>query len=123
MPPQLAVVSLWTENVPETAKFYRDVIGLEMIHEHTADRVHFRLGEHRYLVLLKGTPHPATDTAIERFPVVAFEVDDLEKAVERLAAHGVETLKGIEEDSWSRWVMLHDPAGNLIELAVFTRSL
>jgi len=123
MPPQLAVVSLWAEDVPEAAKFYRDVIGLEMIHHHTAERVHFRLGENRYLVILKGKPHPATKTAIERFPVVAFEVDDLEKAVERLEAHGVGTLKGVEEDSWSRWVMLHDPAGNLIELAVFTDSL
>jgi len=123
MPPQLAVVSLWAENVPVTAKFYRDVIGLEMIHEHTAERVHFRLGKNGYLVLLKGKPHPATDTVVERFPVVAFEVDDLEKAVERLEAHGVETLESIKEDSWSRWVMLHDPAGNLIELAVFTDSL
>jgi catechol 2,3-dioxygenase-like lactoylglutathione lyase family enzyme len=123
MPPQLAVVSLWAENMPETAKFYRDVIGLEMIHEHIAERVHFRLGENRYLVLLKGKPHPATETAIERFPLVAFEVDDLEKAYKRLQDHGVETLKGIEEDSWSRWVMLYDPAGNLIELAVFTKSL
>ena len=123
MPLQLAVVTLWAENVPEAAKFYRDVIGLEMIHEHTAERVHFRLGEHRYLVLLKGKPHPATDTAIERFPVVAFHVDDLEEAVDRLNAHGIETLEGIKEDSWSRWVMLHDPAGNLIELAVFTKSL
>ena len=123
MSPQLAVVTLWAENVPETAKFYRDAIGLEMIHEHTTERVHFRLGENKYLVLLKGKPHPATDTAIERFPVVAFHVDDLEKAVERLNAHGIETPGGIEEDSWSRWVMFHDPAGNLIELAVFTRSL
>jgi predicted enzyme related to lactoylglutathione lyase len=98
-------------------------IGLEIIHDHTAERVHFRLGENRYLVLLKGKPHPATDTVIERFPVVAFEVDDLEEAAARLEAHGVETLRGIEEDSWSRWVMLHDPAGNLIELAVFTKSL
>lgn len=123
MPPQIAVVTLWAENVPETAKFYRDVIGLEMIHEHTAERVHFTFGKNRYLVILKGKPHPATDAAIERFPLVAFEVDDLEKAVERLEAHGIETLKGLEEDSWSRWVMLHDPAGNLIELAVFTDSL
>jgi len=26
---------------------------------------------------------------------------------------------GIEEDADSRWVMFHDPAGNLIELAQF----
>jgi len=28
---------------------------------------------------------------------------------------------GIEEDAGSRWVMLYDPAGNLIELACFNQ--
>jgi catechol 2,3-dioxygenase-like lactoylglutathione lyase family enzyme len=50
---------------------------------------------------------------------VAFAVDDLEAAVERLRAHGVSLPWGVEEDAGARWVMFHDPAGNLIELAEF----
>ena len=58
----------------------------------------------------------------ERFPqtfrVFAFQ-SDLDAAVEHLRDHHVELPWGIEEDTDSRWVMFHDPAGNLIELAQF----
>lgn len=54
-----------------------------------------------------------------RFPIVAFAADDLDAAVDRLRAHGVEMPWGVEEDADSRWVMFHDPAGNLIEVAYF----
>ena len=50
---------------------------------------------------------------------MAFAVDDLEAAIARLQAHGVELPWGIENDEVSRWVMFHDPAGNLIELVQF----
>ena len=113
MNPRLAVVSLWAEDVPTTAHFYRDVIGLRLLPHH-GDRPHFDLGG-TYLTILKGTPNPAPT----RFPIVAFAVDDLDAAIERLRAHRVELRWGIEEDADSRWVMLHDPAGNLIELAHF----
>jgi hypothetical protein len=48
-------------------------------------------------------------------------VDDLEAAVDQLRAHQVDLPWGIETDANSRWVMFHDPAGNLIELAQFQR--
>jgi hypothetical protein len=38
-------------------------------------------------------------------------------AGEKLRSHGVEMPWRIEDRSGSRWVMFHDPAGNLIELA------
>ena len=59
------------------------------------------------------------DTPPARFPVIAFSVDDLEAAIERLCNRGVEMPSGVESDSTSRWVMLTDPAGNLIELVQF----
>jgi predicted enzyme related to lactoylglutathione lyase len=46
----------------------------------------------------------------------AFKVQDLDAAVERLVAHNIELPWGIEGSGSSRWVMFHDPAGNLIEL-------
>ncbi len=113
MDARLAVVSLWADDVPATAHFYRDVIGLRMLPHH-GDRPHFDLGG-VYLTILKGTPRPAPT----RFPIVAFAVDDLDAAVDRLRAHHVELPWGIEEDADSRWVMFRDPAGNLIEGAYF----
>jgi len=117
MSPRLAVVSLWAEDVPTAARFYRDVIGLHLMPHH-GDRPHFDLGG-VYLAILKGQPMSARNSVPARFPVVAFAVDDLDAAIERLHVHGVELPWGIEEDADSRWVMFRDPAGNLIELAYF----
>ena len=45
-------------------------------------------------------------------------VDDLHEVVHKLKVHGVDMPWGVEEDRDSRWVMFHDPGGNLIEVAV-----
>jgi catechol 2,3-dioxygenase-like lactoylglutathione lyase family enzyme len=54
MQPNLAVVSLWAEDVAATAHFYRDVIGLHLL-KHDQHRPHFELGG-AYLVILQGRP-------------------------------------------------------------------
>jgi predicted enzyme related to lactoylglutathione lyase len=69
-----------------------------------------------YLTILKGTPQPAEDPESSRFPLFAFRVKDLDQAVARLEAHGVDFPWGVEGQGESRWVMFHDPAGNLIEI-------
>jgi catechol 2,3-dioxygenase-like lactoylglutathione lyase family enzyme len=112
---RLAVISLWAEDVSLTVHFYRDVLGLRLLPHH-GDRPHFDL-DGVYLVILKGTPNPAPT----RFPLVAFAVNDLDAAIAHLRTHRVDLPWGIEEDAGSRWVMLRDPAGNLIELAYFKR--
>ena len=117
MQPKLAVVSLWAEDVVATAHFYRDVIGLKLL-IHDQHRPHFDLGSVT-LVILEGRPLPPLDPVPARFPIVAFAVDDLEATVDQLRAHQVDLPWGIEKDINSRWVMFHDPAGNLIELAHF----
>jgi catechol 2,3-dioxygenase-like lactoylglutathione lyase family enzyme len=55
----------------------------------------------------------------QRFPLIALAVDDLDAAEQNLLLHGVELPWGIEADADSRWVMFHDPAGNLVELVQF----
>jgi len=117
MPTRIAVISLWAEDVPKVAHFYRDVVGLPLLAHH-GDRPHFELGG-TYLVILKGRPSPAQEAVPARFPLVAFAVDDLEASIERLHAHEVELPWGVEADAASRWVMFYDPAGNLIELVQF----
>jgi len=116
---RLAVVSLWAEDVAAATHFYHDVIGLRLLPHH-GDRPHFDLGG-VYLTILRGRPMPAQNAVPARFPLVAFAVDDLDAAADRLRAHRVELPWGIEEDAGSRWVMFYDPAGNLIELACFNR--
>lgn len=114
-PNRVVVLSLWAEDVPKTAHFYKDILGLELFQHHHGDRSHFKVGD-TYLVILKGKPSPAGDMDPERFPLFALGVPDLDAAVERLKAHGIELPWGVEENAGSRWVMFYDPAGNLIEL-------
>jgi catechol 2,3-dioxygenase-like lactoylglutathione lyase family enzyme len=125
METRIAVIALWAEDVPAAAHFYRDVIGLRLAAHHgggTGGNPHFDVNG-AYLVILKGRPVPAEEAAPERFPLVAFAVEDLDQALERLRAHRVALPWGIEADGHSRWAMFHDPAGNLIELVEFKRGL
>ena len=110
----VAVISIWAEDIAETADFYRDVLGLELLHHH-AGRPHFKVGG-AYLTILNGKPQPAVESEPSRFPLFAFRVKDLDQAVARLEAHGVSLPWGVEGQGESRWVMFHDPGGNLIEI-------
>ena len=119
-PKHIAVISLWAEDVPAAVHFYRDVVGLPLLpsHSHHSERPHFDLSG-TCLTILQGKPIPAQDAEPARFPLIAFAVDDLESAVERLHAHGVELPWGVEEGVESQWAIFRDPAGNLVELVQF----
>lgn len=104
--------------MPTCAHFYRDVLGLPLIGQH-AHRPHFDLGGCT-LVILKGKPAPAGEAEPARFPMIALAVKDLGHALDRLKAHGVSLPWGIESGPEGRWVMFHDPGGNLIELVEFS---
>jgi catechol 2,3-dioxygenase-like lactoylglutathione lyase family enzyme len=109
------VVCLWAEDVQAIAHFYKDVLGLELHHDAHHQRLHFKVGD-VYLTILKGKPQAALDMDPARFPIFAFKVEDLDAAVEQLRTHHVEMPWGIEGEGNNRWVMFHDPAGNLIEI-------
>ncbi len=117
---RIAVVTLWAEDVPTTAHFYRDVVGLPMIPHHAGDRPHFNM-EGCFLTIVQGRPALPPDPE-PRFPVVAFSIPDLDHAVEKLRKYSVETPWGVERDNSGRWVMFRDPAGNLVELVEFKQE-
>ena len=114
---RVAVVTIWAEDVPATAAFYREVIGLQQhppMHEGDP-RPHLKL-DGGYLVILHGQPCPAANAHPEHFPLFALTVPDLDTAVERLKTHNVELPWGVQSHGPAQWVMFYDPAGNLIEL-------
>jgi catechol 2,3-dioxygenase-like lactoylglutathione lyase family enzyme len=118
-PTKIAVISLRAEDLRATAHFYRDVLGLRLAPHHGSGRLHFEVGG-VYLVLLQGAPPPPSQ---DRFPVIAFSVTDLEAAVKNLQSHQVALPWGVERDQHARWVMFHDPAGNLVELVQFEQEI
>ena len=114
---KLAVVSLKAKDVGRAAHFYRNVIGLEMAghHDHIPD---FDLNG-TYLTIIQSEPAEKLGGSSTQFPALALEVEDLDKAIDRLHLHHVELPWGIEQGDTSRWVKFYDPAGNLIELVQF----
>lgn len=118
-PMRAFVFSLRAADLPSAVHFYRDVIGLQLLTHHDG-RIAFALGNGVHLVILKSQPWSVENSEAEHFPVIAFEVEDLDQAVERLKARGIELPWGVEENQSARWVIFYDPAGNLIELAEFS---
>jgi catechol 2,3-dioxygenase-like lactoylglutathione lyase family enzyme len=119
-PDQLAVVSLWAQDVPTTVHFYRDVVGLPLLPHHDHPPA-FELGPGEYLAIVEGQPAFAQEPGGSRFPVLAFAVRNLDEAVQHLQGHGVELVGGVESSASERWIKFHDPAGNLIEFVQFDR--
>jgi len=116
--PRLAVVSLRAEDIFTTVHFYRDVIGLRLMHHH-GHQPAFDLGNDCHLVIIQGKPAMYDENLGSRFPVIAFAVQNLDQAIGRLQTNNVEMPWGIETNDQARWVEFFDPAGNLIELAEF----
>jgi predicted enzyme related to lactoylglutathione lyase len=113
---RIAIVSLQAEDVPAVVHFYQDVVGLPLQTHFTGDHPHFNLGD-TTLTIIRGRPDLPPEP---RFPVVAFSIPDLDDALIRLRSHGIELPWGVETNATGRWVMFHDPAGNLIEMVEFT---
>lgn len=111
---RIAVISLMAEDVLACAHFYRDVIGLPFIPQHS-EKPHFDIGG-TVLVLIEGRSTRQEAAGVGLFPLIAISVDDLDAAIQKLQAHQVELPWGIEGHKQERWVKFHDPAGNLIEL-------
>jgi catechol 2,3-dioxygenase-like lactoylglutathione lyase family enzyme len=118
-PDRLLVVSLWADDVAAAVHFFRDVVGLALLPHH-AQRPAFDLGNGACLVIIRGQPPDRRDSGEPLFPSIAFTVKDLDEAAEHLRNHGIVMPWGVEMGPESRWVLFHDPAGNLIEFAEFS---
>jgi catechol 2,3-dioxygenase-like lactoylglutathione lyase family enzyme len=115
--PSLAIVTIWAEDIVQTAHFYRDVLKLSLGGHHGMTP-HFNLAN-AILVIQPGEARSQEAYQKTRFPEFAIRVDDLDSYIQRLEAHGVELPWGVESRPGSRWVMFFDPAGNLIELVEY----
>jgi catechol-2,3-dioxygenase len=122
----LAELVLVVDDVPEVARFYREVVGLEPEHEVSDEWAWFWAGEpgvaqrialHRGKLLFEEhSPFPEG----HRFGTVHFALtvdrDRLEEAVERVKSAGVDVYGPVQFD-WMKACSyyFYDPAGNLLE--------
>jgi catechol 2,3-dioxygenase-like lactoylglutathione lyase family enzyme len=122
-----AELVLVVDDVPKAARFYRDVVGLELEHETSDEWAWFwagnpgqpqRIALHRgELLFEEHSPFPER----ERFGHVHFALevarDDLDEAVARVRHAGVDVYGPIDfEDVFNaRSYYFYDPDGNLLE--------
>ncbi len=110
----LAWAGTRTERFAETTAFFRDVLGLRVVHD-TAHQVVFALPDGA-LVEVFGPGDPDHDH-FSTGPVVEFLVDDVPAARAELEAAGVELLGPVGEGSpGEAWAHFRAPDGNVYGL-------
>jgi catechol 2,3-dioxygenase-like lactoylglutathione lyase family enzyme len=110
------------DDVPKAKAFYTDVLGLEVTEEHGMLTLHLA-GDRPTLVYPKDDHVPAS------FTIVNFPVDDIDAAIDELAARGVEftrydgmpqddkgVLRGLANDRGPDIAWFTDPAGNIFSV-------
>jgi catechol 2,3-dioxygenase-like lactoylglutathione lyase family enzyme len=106
------------DDIPKARRFYGDTLGLRVSEENGLLQLHIA-GDRDVLVYPKEDHTPAT------FTILNFPVDDVEAAVDQLAARGVrfERYEGVEQDDRGIFrgegpliAWFKDPAGNILSV-------
>jgi catechol 2,3-dioxygenase-like lactoylglutathione lyase family enzyme len=118
----LVETGIYADDLDETERFYRDVLGLTVWGKESGRHVFFEVGDRDMLLVFR----PETTIRGEHLPghgsrgpghfALGIVAEDLDGWRERLREHRV----AIEhEESWARGgrsLYFRDPAGNLVEL-------
>ncbi|HEU4399745.1 MAG TPA: VOC family protein [Actinomycetota bacterium] len=106
------------DDIPKAKQFYGETLGLRVSEEHGMLTLHVA-GDRDTLIYPKDDHTPAT------FTILNFPVDDVDKAVEELAARGVrferydgaeQDEKGIHRGGGPLIAWFKDPAGNILSV-------
>ena len=107
----------------KTKHFYVDLLGFEVVRENYREerddyKIDLKCGEQEIeLFIIPGAPPRPSYPEARGLRHLAFRVDDVEAAVERLAARGVEA-EPVRMDPYTqkRMTFFHDPDGLPLEL-------
>jgi catechol 2,3-dioxygenase-like lactoylglutathione lyase family enzyme len=112
----------YVDDLPCAERFYRDVLGLELITHEEGRHVFFRVGDRDVLLLfnavttIKGDVLPAHGARGAGHFALGIPSEALDDWRARLGQHGVAVE---HEQTWPRGgrsLYFRDPAGNLVEL-------
>lgn len=112
-------------NLQEAINFYRDILGISIREEKGMGFALLLKGGNQPFIYPKEAHQPAT------FTVLNFEVDDIDAAIESLAAQGISlihyktkdlpqdekgVLRGLKEGRGPDIAWFEDPAGNILSV-------
>ncbi|QXC61073.1 VOC family protein [Aquihabitans sp. G128] len=122
-PTTIAAITLVTDDLEATDRFYREVFGLEPVFGDDASSV-FRFGEALINLLRREAapelvdPAPIAPVDAGVRSVMTVQVDDVDAWCARLRDRGVELLNGPMDRPWGpRTASFRDPSGQVWELA------
>lgn len=108
-------IILNTENYAECVAFYRGLFGLRQLFERDEDGFMLTCLEygHGYLMVEQGgKAKNGVKTPQESNFKLRFNVDDLEEALTKVRAWGIQAT--ITENAWGRTINIADPDGNRV---------
>lgn len=110
---------LWTDNLQEMVRFYRDVLGLPLHSDHgdfaafqVRPGVRLSIGRHSQVRGPSRDPYRV---------MLNLQVADIHAAHQTLSRKGVAFLRPPEREEWGGWVAtFQDPDGNVLQLLQFS---
>src|ERR687894_2925395 len=109
----LGWLGIRTEKFEDTARFFREVMGLEQTRA-GRDVVGFRFPDGTEMEVWR--PEDEFHSFFGTGPVVGFRVDDVARARSRMEAQGVEFLTPIQRTETVAWSYSRGPDGNVYEI-------
>jgi catechol 2,3-dioxygenase-like lactoylglutathione lyase family enzyme len=118
----LVETGIYADDLDRAERFYRDVLGLELIGREPGRHVFFRVGREDVLLVFnpettaKGEHLPAHGARGPGHFALGILADALDPWRQRLASHGVAIEQEVDWPRGGRSLYFRDPAGNLVEL-------
>ncbi len=110
---RLVWLGLRTSKFEETVKFFKEVMGLELIREEQ-DLVGFRLSSDTDMEVY--SPHNEFHSFFTTGPVVGFLVDNVDEARATMEAAGIEFIGPIQRSGGTSWNHFRAPDGTVFEI-------
>ena len=112
-------------DMDKSVYFYRDILGMKVVEQKTSPRgsklVFLKFPDMDCELELCSFPDSGNVHVPEDLVHLAFEVDDLERCIERLKVAGVLITEGpIESSNGTRFIFTEDPDKYEIELMQYT---
>lgn len=106
------VANLHAANPADADRFYRDLLGLQLVMDHGWIRTYAAKDDARVQIGIASEGGNGTPV-----PDLSIEVDDIDEALRRMRAAGVPAEYGPTEESWGvRRLHVRDPFGKLVNI-------
>ena len=111
---KMDILILHVSNVAASFHFYKKMLGLKQL-EDKPEWKSFQLGD-SVIAIRPWAPDTKDERFIKYGASFGFNVDNVDKRIKELEAHGAHVLLRPQDESWGRYAEIVDPDGYIIML-------